>query len=125
MLKKGDWGLIIGIGILLCLLIAWNGYHQPNDSSKKTAIIIQAGKIIQTINLNELSQAKYIRLNQGIRVVILAEKGRIRFLNSGCRDKICVRSGWLTKNGDKAVCMPSKTVIMIQSGEQPTDSISY
>ncbi|MCL6591311.1 MAG: NusG domain II-containing protein [Firmicutes bacterium] len=125
MLKKGDWGLIFGSGLLLCFLIAWNGYHQSNDRSKKTAVIMQAGKVIQKINLNKLNRAKYIRLNQGIRVVILAEKGRIRFLDSGCRDKICVRSGWLMKNGDKAVCMPSKTVIMIQSGGQPTDSISY
>jgi hypothetical protein len=46
-------------------------------------------------------------------MTILAEKGRIRVLQSECPNKICVNTGWLTKPGDVAICVPGDTIVII------------
>lgn len=125
MLKKGDIILIVFIGIIAGLVLAWNTFSSASDSSQITAVITQDGKLIKKIKLNDVKNSEYVYLNEGIKQVILAEKGRIRFSESECRDKICVKAGWLTKTGDKAVCMPAKTVITIVGDNKQIDSISY
>ena len=125
MFKKGDIFLLMSIGILICISLCWNynNLSQTADISR-IAVIIHDGKLVAKINLDELQEPEYIRINEGIKVVILAEKGRIRFLESDCPDKICVKTGWLTQKGDKAVCLPSKTIVKIE-GEEQVDSIAY
>jgi len=125
MLKKGDLILIVCIGILAGLILAWNKFPSASDSAPLIAVITQDGTVIKTIDLQAIEKPEYIYLNQGISQVILAEKRRIGFSESECRDKICVKTGWLTKTGDRAVCMPSKTVITILGDNQQIDSIAY
>ncbi|WP_132015356.1 NusG domain II-containing protein [Hydrogenispora ethanolica] len=60
-----------------------------------------------------------------MKITISIEKGRIRFSDAGCPDRLCVKQGWLTSQGDRAVCLPSKTVILIRDSARPVDSISY
>ncbi|MHB8126246.1 MAG: NusG domain II-containing protein [Desulfitobacteriaceae bacterium] len=125
LLNKGDIILIVCIGLIAGLIVAWNTFSSASGNSHMTAEITRDGKLIKKIDLNEVKNPEYISFNEGIEQVILAEKGRIRFSESECRDNICVKSGWLTKTGDKAVCMPSKTVITIVGDHKQIDSISY
>lgn len=38
---------------------------------------------------------------------IRIEQGRARFLQSPCRNQVCVRNGWLQHRGDAAACLPN------------------
>lgn len=49
--------------------------------------------------------------------VILVENGRIRFEETNCPDKTCVRTGWLEEPGDSAVCLPGRFMIKIERAE--------
>jgi hypothetical protein len=125
MFKRGDIVLIAGIAAIALLLMAWNTFRAGPDR-QITAVITRNGSIIRQIDLNDLKKPEYIYLNQGIKQVILAEKGRIRFLKSDCPNKICVKTGWLTKAGDKAVCVPSKVVItVVGDNNKKVDVFSY
>ncbi|MFZ3132979.1 MAG: NusG domain II-containing protein [Desulfosporosinus sp.] len=125
MLKKGDLVLIVCIVIIAGLILAWNTFSSSSSSDDITAVITQDGKVIKTIYLSDVKNPEYVNINTGIKQVILAEKGRIRFLESECPDKICVKTGWLTRTGHKAVCMPSKTIITIVGDHKDIDSITY
>ena len=52
----------------------------------------------------------------GIPVVIEAADGRIRFYSSGCPDQICVHSGWLSREGQSAACIPAGIALKITDG---------
>ena len=52
----------------------------------------------------------------GIPVVIEAADGRIRFYSSGCPDQICVHSGWLSREGQSAACIPAGVALKITRG---------
>ncbi|NTV90004.1 MAG: NusG domain II-containing protein, partial [Clostridiales bacterium] len=43
---------------------------------------------------------------------------------STCRDRICVGTGWLTKPGQSAVCLPNRVVVKIIGSNQEYDIIS-
>lgn len=127
MFKKGDVLLIAAISVLAVLFFGWNTYGARFSANQQlTAVIKHDGQVIQHINLSSVNTTETLTFNyEGIRQVIVAEKGRIRFSESDCPDKICVKTGWLNKPGDKAVCMPSKVVITIVGENNKVDSIAY
>lgn len=122
--KTGDVVLVIAIAAMALLLMVWNAYGRTPDQ-QIIAVIKQDGKLIKQIDLSDIKDSQYIYINEPIRQVIVAENGRIRFLESDCPNQICVKSGWLTRPGDRAVCMPSKVVITIMGGDKQVDSIAY
>ncbi|MDD3894878.1 MAG: NusG domain II-containing protein [Syntrophomonadaceae bacterium] len=124
-LKKGDLILIFGIALITGLILFWNTILASSNNDQLMAVITQDGKEIKKIDLSVVKDPEYVYINSGTKQVICAEKDRIRFLASECPDRICVRTGWLTKAGHKAVCVPSKTVITIVGESKPVDSISH
>ncbi|RNC29595.1 MAG: hypothetical protein AWM53_00210 [Candidatus Dichloromethanomonas elyunquensis] len=124
MFKTGDKILIVSILIIAVFFIGWRSFGVGRDQ-QLTAVITQNGKLLKQINLNNLQAAESIDINQPLHQVILAEKGRIRFSESDCPNKICVKTGWLTKAGDRAVCIPSKVVISVVGQNQKMDTVSY
>ena len=116
--KKGDILLLLLVGIIgiaIMVPMMWNRFTaQTNPNNSLIAVITRDGKQITEIDLTKLQEPQFITLNEGIRVKIKAEKGSIRFVEADCPDKICIKTGALTKPGDRAVCMPSKTIVKIQ-----------
>ena len=54
----------------------------------------------------------------GISVVIEVMEGRIRFRSSGCPDHLCVHSGWLSREGQSAACVPAGIALRIADGAE-------
>ena len=40
-------------------------------------------------------------------------KGKVRVLQSDCRQKICVKTGWISRGGQLIVCVPNQVVIAV------------
>lgn len=113
--KKGDLFLVLFIGIIALIPLLWSYFDSgsiPSDSL--IAVVTRDGKSISKIDLNKVQEPQTIEIENGIKLTVLAEKGRIRVLDADCPDKICVKAGWLTKPGDRAVCLPSKTIVRIE-----------
>jgi hypothetical protein len=115
--KRGDLVLLL-IGIIIALSLTGfylknGGAAQGKTSDRRIAVITRNGNKIAELDLNKIKEPRYFRLDDGINVTILAENGTIKFLDADCPDKICVKTGILTKPGDQAICMPSKTIVRI------------
>jgi hypothetical protein len=48
--------------------------------------------------------------------VIEIQNGRVRVKEAHCRNRICVREGWISRGA--IVCLPNKTVIFIGSSKK-------
>lgn len=81
-------------------------------SGQRVAVITQNKQQVESINLASEKETREIQL-KGVNVVVQVEPGRIRFLKSDCRDQICVKAGWLDKEGDLAACLPNKAIIVV------------
>jgi len=47
-------------------------------------------------------------------VVIEIGGGRARVTDSPCRDRLCMRAGWLERPGDVAICLPQRVIVEIR-----------
>jgi hypothetical protein len=119
-MKKGDFILVLLIGIIVTISLLWIYFYSgTKQSDSLIASITRDGKIIQKIDLNKVNTPRNIKLkSNGYHLTVLAEKKRIRVLKADCPDKICVNFGWLTKPGDNAICVPSKIIVMIEGQEK-------
>lgn len=57
-------------------------------------------------------------------VTLRVEPGRICFTQSDCPDGLCVKSGWLSRPGETAVCLPERITIRV-IGEGDMDEVAY
>ncbi|MDD4802005.1 MAG: NusG domain II-containing protein [Syntrophomonas sp.] len=115
-LKKGDLfllyaGLFITAAIIGFYLIARTANNPPDD--QLFAVIIRDNNKVAEIDLHKVEVPQYFTFDDGIRVTIFAEKGSIKFLEADCPDKICIKTGTLTKPGTQAICLPSRTIVKI------------
>lgn len=117
--KRGDFILVLLVGIIVSFSLFWMNSHSEAQQNSLIADITRDGKVIQKIDLNKVTKPQTILLNNnGYKLTVIAEKGKIRVLDADCPDKICKNFGWLTKPGDNAICMPSRIIVMIEGVEK-------
>lgn len=54
--------------------------------------------------------------------VIVIDGGRVCVQTASCPDKICVRQGWISRDGESIVCLPHKLVVSIRGRAQAMDA---
>lgn len=113
--KFGDFFVLTAI-IAVAILVTLN-FHKV-DSSAKIAVIIQNNEVLERINLDQLTEVVYVKYEGKYPGIIEVKNGSIRFNSADCPDKVCVRTGWISKPGQIAVCLPAGVIIKIE-GENP------
>ena len=118
-IKKGD---IIIVAVIL-LAAAGFAFWSNSKTESVQAVITVDGETVKTVDLANIKEKFTFIPATDPRVVITAENGEIRFESAECEDKLCVACGNLSKHGDTAVCLPSKTVITITGSD--VDAVVY
>ncbi len=94
--------------VLIVLVVGFASLILINSTDKgKTATIKVDGKVVETISLYEDNM---IQLNG---VVVSCENGEIYVKESTCPDKVCLRSGKISKSGEGIICAPNRVSIEI------------
>ena len=111
MLKTKTWIGIITALLAVSILSTFFIFSRQSDSL--TVQIVQDGKCIKEIDLNEVSRPFTFTVEDpnGGSNKILVEPGRIRIDEADCPDQICVKRGWLSNSAAPIVCLPHKLVI--------------
>jgi len=115
MFKKGDFLLTVIVIVLALTALAFFKCYSSNDAKEQRIAIVKAnGNILYRINLDNIKESRDIALPESSGEIIRVERGRIRFLSADCPDNLCVKTGWLSKKGDMAVCLPNRIIIKIE-----------
>lgn len=83
----------------------------------KTAEIVQNGKVIETIDLNDVDNPYDINIddgNGGFNTVHI-EKDEISISDANCPDRLCVKQGKIKNSVYPIVCLPHKLVVKIKT----------
>lgn len=59
--------------------------------------------------------------SQGIHYDLLLENGRIRFSKNTCPDQVCIQTGFISKPGQVAACIPAQTLVRISGNAANQD----
>jgi hypothetical protein len=113
--------------VVICaalLTLPWLYQHFWGDGSRgETARIQVAG---QTPLLVPLQRSQRYTINGPLGGSIIEVKdGRIRFVESPCRNKLCIHSGWLQRDADFAACLPNLISISVTGHNPRFDSINF
>lgn len=79
--------------------------------------IIQDGKILYTINLDNSGDRTIITEYQGNKNVIRIENHKIYMEDAECSDHTCIKMGVLESGASPIVCLPNKLMIQFTDAE--------
>ena len=126
-MKKGDFVIVV---LVVVIGLGWflKDIVFP-DTSDKEAVIKVNTDIYTTLSLNSGNEHQDIPINlpENNFVHVVTENDNIWVEDASCPDKVCVKTGVISKTGQSIVCLPNKTVVYIEGSEQETDvdDISY
>jgi hypothetical protein len=110
--KKDLWVILPFLAVALCIAL----FYARMPSSSKIAVVEKDGKEFCRIDLDKETSVRIINVGGPMNVKLRVEPGAIAFYSSDCPDKICIRTGKLTKPGQTAVCLPGKVSVQVVSG---------
>mgnify|MGYP003290493703 FL=1 len=123
-MKKRDCGLFkfndIVIIATICIIAVCLLFSENANQAKAVAVISVDGEEVQRVDLTDCDNTT-LTLKTTPVVTLEIIDGKIRFINSDCPDKTCEKSGFLSKVGDTAACVPAKTVVTVEGNEVTAD----
>lgn len=119
--KKYDIFLISVI--LIISFLSWITYQYFIAVQSPKAEIYYDSELVKTVDLGQGIE-QWFSLEQNPRVVFhLFEDGSIRFEESDCPHKLCIRAGKLNKPGQFAACLPNGIVLKIVPVKESDENV--
>jgi len=117
-IKWGDFAvtaLILSAAALVFLFFA-----PGKETDTLTAVVRVDGGELRRIVLSDIpeSETLRIRLEKPAGMVLEARRGGVRVAHSDCPDQVCVRTGWITRPGQSAVCLPYRVAVRLEGGQR-------
>ena len=124
MFKKWD---IILIVLLICLSFIPElvfGVIMGKNYNGTYAEVTVDGKPYKKIILSEHrgDEKIDIKTEYGYNIIELKDES-IGIIDADCRDRICIKSGFISKPGQLSVCLPHKLMVEIKSNHDDKNNI--
>ena len=109
----GKYDLLLFAVIIAAAVIIYIIINFQSRAGKTVCEITVDGKIVGTVDLSEPDREFELPQNPNIRFSI--KNHAAAFTASDCPDKICVNTGYVSRAGQTAVCLPNRTAIRIRT----------
>ena len=104
--------------VLLCT-VGWETGRRLGAPPGGEAVVEVDGARRATVSLDQPQKVRIEGLLGSCEVEIGALGARIT--RASCPHGICVRRGWVRREGEVVVCVPNRLVLTIIGGEEPND----
>ncbi len=111
--------IFISLIFILFLIIK---FLVPNGN---TVLITKNGAEIYKINLQKIESPYTLDLDDEYNVSLLLEQDGVSFIHSDCPDKICIKTGKISKPYQTAVCLPAKVCVKIINQKSSVDAVTW
>lgn len=112
MLKKYKKEIILAgaLVILSCALFFINRiiFSKPG---RQVEISVD-GEVVKTLSLDKDDDLVIEGFKGGSNRVLI-ENGQVRVSEADCPDKVCVKQGFISQNGESIVCLPNRMIARI------------
>jgi hypothetical protein len=97
--------------------------HARTRPARTVALIYQTGRLVTTQPLDR--DTTIILSDNAARVRVEVSVGRVRVAESNCPNRLCVRTGWVSRAGRTIVCVPNRVLVLLQGETGGIDAESY
>lgn len=108
---------------LLVLAVAAAAWFWPRGQAQ-TAVIEQDGRELARVELARVTKGYAMEIPGDYPVTLWIESDGVRFQNATCPDRLCVRTGKISRAGETAVCLPARVSVRIEGGSRPVDGVT-
>lgn len=119
-LKPGDFVIV---ALVLVLAAAVTIPFLAGGSEALYAEIYQDEALVKRVLLTE-GLHETVTIDGSVQNIIEIDDRTVRFSESTCPDKVCIRTGTLTRAGQTAVCLPNRVIVRLRGGEPEVDAIA-
>ncbi|MBQ3319478.1 MAG: NusG domain II-containing protein [Spirochaetia bacterium] len=105
---------------LSVILIAMSLIALSGNSEGTPMAVIRVKDTEYIYPLNQPRELEFMGELEKAHLVI--HDGCIEFVDSPCRDKICIHMGQARKDGDFLACLPNRIIVTIVGGHSDTDN---
>ena len=125
-LKRGDLVVIL---ILAIAVISWFEINKLGETKDERQIVIETnGSVYKTIPMEKGMKLQdiHIDLENGNHIDIVVDESGAYVKDVICPDKLCQKTGLVSKVGQSIVCLPNKVVAYVEGkSESEVDDVSY
>ncbi len=86
-------------------------------------IIIVNGEKIGDMPLNNVKREIVMQGLKGPFTFVI-EDGKARMKDSSCHNKLCIKMGWISQEGQVVCCIPNRVVLKIVSEKEMYDALA-
>lgn len=123
-MKIGDKFVIVFIIVSLLFGIFIN--YVLRRTQEKQLVILSDGEIFMKVPISDRTNLGPILVTsrEGFLYVVVNE-GKVKVIESTCKDKLCIKQGEISKVGESIVCLPNRISISIVGEDKYVDTTSY
>ncbi|CDZ74430.1 putative membrane protein [Peptoniphilus sp. ING2-D1G] len=112
-MKKGDY-LVIILVIFSSFFIFAKIKNENNTKGDTVAVYVDSQRVAQ-YNL-KVDDGKIIDINSKYgKNKIKIEEGKVKMVDSTCKDKVCMHMKAIDANNETIICLPNRLVVKIES----------
>lgn len=119
MFKKWDIVIIIILLIVSFIPELIFGVILGKSYNNTYAQITMDGKLYKRIPLSDHrgQENMKIKTNSGYNILVVKDNS-IAIIDGDCKDKICIKSGYIKNPGESLICLPHKLMIEIKGNQE-------
>jgi len=106
---------VIG-GVLLAALAMMAAMALYRPARPAVCQVLYENRVALTVSLDK---DQVFTLPQNPRVVFQVKNGAIAFIASDCPDRICVKTGFISRPGQMAACLPNRAALKVIAAGPP------
>lgn len=124
-MTKWDKILIVFVLVFSLIGIYFVKYHATNEGTKYISIQVD-GKEIKKISFgtNMIGKTIDIETDFGYNKIEIGDE-KVRVIEADCPDKLDVKQGWISNQGEVIVCLPNRLIIEIKSEKEQYNEIDH
>lgn len=109
--RPGDFA-VFALVLLLAAAVAAPFFFVPQGALYLE--VRQDQQLVRRVRLADGVQETFtVEGRAGGHNTIEIDGRRVRIREADCHDQVCVRTGWLTRAGQSAVCLPNRLVVKL------------
>jgi len=112
-LKWGDYLIYLLISIAAVVLF-FKGPAFLSPIVGGLAQVTVDGQVVKSIPATELAKTGQLKMEaNGFHYTIDYDHGKVRISAADCPDQVCVQTGWVSRLGQVAACVPGHLVLSV------------
>ena len=119
LLRRGDW-LVLVLGLLAVIALVMHYWMSPPGQH---LVIKRGGAVFLTASLKQAFNVNVPGPLGITQVEVLNQRARVR--SDPSPRQLCVRQGWISHEGEAAICLPNQVSLEIVGQVRRYDSLNY